>query len=777
MPGRPRPANPSRRSPERISQAEEAQQAITRLAETVAKKYRVGETDIRQSNSLSNDAADELIGRAKGRRKSLLRIARAVAFARRVDSRTALREAARSLAFAYFDLFSYFRLDPSERIALAEAGLLLAEGGPASNPSWVSDLREFYDNFDHNNSAHSWLQAVGIDEAEARRLLTVVRAQLRLPEFRQWEAVNRVTLSDVLDRELQIPLVQQPSNLRVKSLRLRDYRGVPGELSIDFLSADGKARSCIIIGDNGVGKSSIVSAIEFACQDRIGRLPLEATNASPRAVNVNAASNQAEVEVGFNDNTNLSRQASRSNQRAVTQGDPIPKTFGLAPMSLQRADIVRFLTISAADRGRLFIEHFADADASSPNMNEQGLREALAEAELRRRLLIEELSTVSGVITRSASKEDFETAIRRTFFDGQTRREWEKRNHRKAAREALRFETEFSDLSTDIKRLNAEISSLSSLSVNYQLRIRRLGVLLGDVGDAMTQALHRITGDAWAGAIKVSFGRLSAVSIELHVSLPNGQEVNPEGIFSEGIQDLIAVLFFLEVAQAAALRGQARILILDDVMQSVDSTVRFNLLEYLIERFGSWQLFITIHDQLWREQVVTLLRRNNVQFVEREIRRWTPGDGPSVRVTSFDQRAPLVAALEQGNTSLICGAAGRLLEQIANTLSWTLPISVARREGDRYDLSALWLPVTKRLSTTSISGIAGEVNRWLYLRNLLGAHYNQWADSLSQSDADNFAHAILTLYEAVHCDVCGQWVKSDTERRHWVCRCGKTTFS
>jgi hypothetical protein len=261
------------------------------------------------------------------------------------------------------------------------------------------------------------------------------------------------------------------------------------------------------------------------------------------------------------------------------------------------------------------------------------------------------------------------------------------------------------------------------------------------------------------------------------VSLPNGQEATPESIFSEGIQDLIAVLFFLEGAQAAALRGQARILILDDVMQSVDSTIRLSLLEYLVDRFGAWQLFMTVHDQLWREQIVTLLKRKNYQFVEREIRDWNPENGPRLRITHFDQRAPLIAALENGNTGLISGAAGRLLEQIVDTLSWTLPVNITRREGDRYDLGALWPPVLKKLSTTSIAAAAADVDRWLHLRNLLGAHYNRWGDSLSQSDADRFARAILALFDAVHCDTCGQWVLGDTYRSSWSCRCGNTKFA
>ncbi len=43
-------------------------------------------------------------------------------------------------------------------------------------------------------------------------------------------------------------------------------------------------------------------------------------------------------------------------------------------------------------------------------------------------------------------------------------------------------------------------------------------------------------------------------------------------------QDLVALLYFLAVLRAAGERGQARVLILDDVLQSVDAGIRVALM-------------------------------------------------------------------------------------------------------------------------------------------------------------------------------------------------------
>jgi recombinational DNA repair ATPase RecF len=774
-----RQAKQPKHSTARQAEIHRAQESLSALAEYSGRNYDVEQNDVRRLAGLPDQEAERIIGRSQGKRKSLLRLARAEGLAKRPSSRTALRNASRSLAFAYSELFASAHLDRPERLALAEASLRLAENYNASDRVWLLTLRNYYENPGQDEVTPAWETALGADESEAKRLLSIVRKELRFQNFRERTVTNRKSAPNSIlrDAELQIPLVDHLSNLRVTSLRVSNYRGISGELYVDFLDQKEKACSCLLLGDNGVGKSSIVSSIEFGCQNRISRQPIAITSASPQAINLAQGAREAEVEVQFNDNTSSSRRVVRSGKDIISQGTTVAKPFGLAPMSLQRADIIRFLNTAPAERGRLFVEYFGQSNSSSIETRTSGLRERLALLKRQRRDLMAELAGVTESGNIPANQENFERLLRLTYFEGLTRRQWEKKYHKSAPREANKFSSQYSELSTAIRRVNLEVKSSTADSNNYQIRVRRLSVLLGDVGTPMTQALHRVTDADWVTYVNVFFGRLSAVSIELLVSLASGQEVTPESIFSEGIQDLVAVLFFLELAQAATLRGQARILILDDIMQSVDSTIRLNLLDYIVDRFKGWQLFITVHDQLWRGQVVQLFRSKGFQFVEREIRTWTPENGPQLRTVQFDDRNPLRSALDDGSISLISAAAGRLLEQISDTLSWTFPISVTRRNGDRYTLADLWPPVSKKLKTTGAASVAEEVDRWLHLRNLMGAHYNDWAESLSQSDADSFAKSIFALYSAVHCDSCGQWVRNNGYSTVFTCRCGKTAVS
>ena len=63
---------------------------------------------------------------------------------------------------------------------------------------------------------------------------------------------------------------QSDRDRRIESVSLSHFRGVPKELQVDFRRGD-RCVSGLILGDNGSGKSSVVDAIEFGLQARIGR--------------------------------------------------------------------------------------------------------------------------------------------------------------------------------------------------------------------------------------------------------------------------------------------------------------------------------------------------------------------------------------------------------------------------------------------------------------------------------------------------------------------------
>ena len=299
------------------------------------------------------------------------------------------------------------------------------------------------------------------------------------------------------------------------------------------------------------------------------------------------------------------------------------------------------------------------------------------------------------------------------------------------------------------------------------------------IGESITASfLEMSTASAYVQGIEVHSGRITPSSLEVVARLKNNQTADPVGLFSEANLDLLAFLIFLAVAKEAAERGQARLLVLDDVLQSVDAVFRARVSEYIVEEFHDWQLIFTVHDRLWREQLRDMLRRRGMSFVDREIIRWSVETGPVIIDASHGMEVLLQQAMNRGDLYGTCAHAGLLLERTCNALSYNLPISVTRRPADKYTLGDLWPGIRKSLKRTTIASTVAEVDRWLHLRNMLGAHYNEWAQSLSQYESQQFGEAVLKLFESVRCGSCYRWVEAGTSggsRVSWSCRCLATT--
>jgi hypothetical protein len=231
-------------------------------------------------------------------------------------------------------------------------------------------------------------------------------------------------------------------------------------------------------------------------------------------------------------------------------------------------------------------------------------------------------------------------------------------------------------------------------------------------------------------------------------------------------------LLFVSIVKASADYGQAQVLVLDDVFQSVDSTVRVKLMRFVLRQLKDWQVIFTVHDRLWMNQLLAVCRELGHDVLFKEIVRWDFDSGPVMRDARSDPGAELEAAIDSGaNVPTLCALSGLLLEEVCDRLSPALPTSVTRRTGDRYTLGDLWPGVFKKLRKTSAHGAAESVNQVVTLRNLAGAHYNEWATSLSRQEAMEFAESVIQLYSLVYCNECAGWIQyAGNGAVEWRCR-------
>lgn len=575
-------------------------------------------------------------------------------------------------------------------------------------------------------------------------------------------------------------------DLHIKQIAVSHFRGIPGKLEISFVDRNNKKPpSILLVGDNGTGKSSIVDAIEFALQGHIEQSKF--ARGTRRKYSIRSLSSEAlpEVEVHLSDESSVHRFIMEDDQgMLVNSVNPHP-SFSVSPFVIRRKDILRFWDTPETERQLVFWNYLRQSGSCEwkellPEQLKRLQSEKVEYRVERDRLRLEvaqklNISVEDLPSTPKALNNIIEKRLYLGFNAEILRQKGVRINHKIDVHELKELVAQLIDVTRKHSDLRSQIKSFS-LSREVKEFPKHLLTEMNDflkgVEDRLTASFKKVSTINFVEKFICSYSQAGTFSLLIEVQLDNGQCCLPQNIFSEANLDLLALLFFVSLAEESYSRGQAPFLILDDVLQSIDSTIRFDFMSYLFNKLPGWQFVITVHDRLWQSQLRELLGRCKFPSLEYEIYRWSFHDGPKIRPTSSVIGASLRRAVEEANIVQICSEASLLLEQACNQLSVNLPISVIRRRQDRYTIGDLWPGIRKILSETNLSEAVSNVDKWLHLRNLIGAHYNEWARSLSQADAEAFAEAVLDFTSSVYCLSCFHWVESiDRKNTVWKCRC------
>ncbi len=163
----------------------------------------------------------------------------------------------------------------------------------------------------------------------------------------------------------------------IESLTLTNFRGSTQPLALRFARNKNVA---IILGGNGTGKSTIVDAIDFICNQEFGSLAdRSGASAAKHLVSVNAA--PAQVEVKLVTDGGAWRAGLRGSKIAVTPENP-PRA-----LVLRRADITRLMDAAPADRYKalqafITVPHVEAAEESLRKaVKDVGMEVSLAESQ------------------------------------------------------------------------------------------------------------------------------------------------------------------------------------------------------------------------------------------------------------------------------------------------------------------------------------------------------------------------------------------------------------
>lgn len=572
--------------------------------------------------------------------------------------------------------------------------------------------------------------------------------------------------------------------MRISKVEIKSFRGIPEQLTIDFPIKNRKNTSLIIIGDNGSGKSSIIDAIEFCLQGHISQTGDFNDKHKPSIISLSNLIEMPKVKVTLDDGTTFERKVIEDEEQGYLTNQKSPHiSFAISPFVLRRNDILRFIDAPDAEKTLVFANYLRRNDAEewieTPKDELKKLQdERLASKEKRDILLTKLASTLKiNVEDIPLDTKSFKLFEKEHIYKGLDKKQIANSNlvvklNEKAISLTERINEEILN-HRRIKKIVTEYSLSNKVDKFPRHLLPQLNEFLLEIGNKLTHSFLEISPLNFIENFSVVYDKKNILALKIIIHLKNNKNCTPSQILSEANLDLLALLFYISFVQESAERGQAKIFILDDVLQSIDATIRVSFINYILKYFNDWQFVITAHDRLWHRQLCDLMNQNGHIYTNIHITKWSFNEGSKLNYSIQDPCSFLTKLMDEGEVVAICSQAGILLEEVCDKISVNLSTSIHRRKDDKYTIGDLWPSISKLLNKTTINSKIENVNKWLHLRNIIGAHYNEWATSLSLDEAKQFGQSILDLINSLKCDECKNWIIATPSLDFYSCKCGK----
>ncbi len=273
----------------------------------------------------------------------------------------------------------------------------------------------------------------------------------------------------------------------------------------------------------------------------------------------------------------------------------------------------------------------------------------------------------------------------------------------------------------------------------------------------------------------------------------------PNALHSEGHQDSMGLCLFLSLNEELA-KGNLGLIVLDDVMMSVDTGHRKEVCRLLNEQFANTQFVITTHDRTWAKQ----LRQEGV--VERsqviEFTGWTVERGPqtSLQVDLWEaiqadldrDNIPEAAfKLRRGSEDFFESACDSLRAEVIynSEMQWQLDDWLLAAMNQYKDLLKRGRRAALSWGATNTVAILDEkesIRKQVYRRTFVeqwaingSVHFNNW-ENMSKQDFTPVADAFRDLQALFECSDCGgllQRLPSKGPLNSVKCRCGNVNWN
>jgi energy-coupling factor transporter ATP-binding protein EcfA2 len=255
-----------------------------------------------------------------------------------------------------------------------------------------------------------------------------------------------------------------------------------------------------------------------------------------------------------------------------------------------------------------------------------------------------------------------------------------------------------------------------------------------------------------------------------------GKDEPPMLHLSESHLDTLGLCYFLAIRKHEAQKNTAfKVLVLDDVMHSVDADHRVRVAQLLRQEFADHQIVVATHDRHFYDALRKALGSAGYEY--QAIMGWDIKRGPILGDPSTDLDCVVDptkrASMRHEDLS---AATGRFFEWLLKRLTERLQVAVPARFTRGHDIGSLWPPTLAKLRRqkgfkAAHPDLADNLDATGWVRNACGAHDNAPESSITPEEVREFAGLVAALHAATYCDSCGSFVAKQPND-DWSCDCG-----
>jgi recombinational DNA repair ATPase RecF len=266
-------------------------------------------------------------------------------------------------------------------------------------------------------------------------------------------------------------------------------------------------------------------------------------------------------------------------------------------------------------------------------------------------------------------------------------------------------------------------------------------------------------------------------SIELTIQSFGRPGEDPRALTSEGHLDSLGLCIFL--AFVKKFNVSCPLVVLDDVVTTIDAAHRENICKLLHQEFGDKQFIITTHDGIWFEQLRASRRAYGIDgsCIFMTVSSWDVENGMILR--PYKPRwERIMQKIQEGDKS--AGNDSRtylewILEQACEATQTLGPLKFT----GKYEIGEL-LPALRKRITLLVNDISFQDKIAIAFRNLdstiiygnILSHNNTLAEGLSITEISNFCNAVHALHEILSCQKCGSFAVLSPQFNILRCKCG-----